>query len=439
MPPPRKPGFAALFAALLSAALAWPSFAQDVEDLEIRQKATESEYSTLNRKLALSRDRVAALESEVSAIRKEKAVLTAALIQTAKTEKKLSEDIQDIEARLTGLKEQHTAIRISLKQRRNVLSEVLAALQRIGLNPPPALIVQPHDALASVRSAILLGAVVPEMRAETEILIADLKELKRVTNSIETERQNLAARVVEQLGEKKRLALLVEEKQQLETQSGETLHREQAMARKLATEAQSLQQLITSLESRITSIRDRVAAARQAEEERLKDARQRAKSSDPSEQLIGSLYAFVSLRGKVPLPATGHISRHFGETDDIGRKQLGDTVLTQSGAIVTAPADSTVLYAGPFRSYGQLLILDAKDGYHVVLAGIDRINVGLGQAVLAGEPVGVMGDFRVASNAATEEEHKLPELYVEFRRNGKPVDPAPWWAPDSRGRTGNDT
>jgi septal ring factor EnvC (AmiA/AmiB activator) len=117
----------------------------------------------------------------------------------------------------------------------------------------------------------------------------------------------------------------------------------------------------------------------------------------------------------------------------------GDMVATQSAAIVTAPSDGSVLYAGPFRSYGQLLILNAGDGYHVVLAGMSRISVAPGQTVLAGEPVGAMGEARVASASAAPLGNTAPELYVEFRKDGKPVDPAPWWADRHSGRTGNGT
>jgi len=83
------------------------------------------------------------------------------------------------------------------------------------------------------------------------------------------------------------------------------------------------------------------------------------------------------------------------------------------------------------------LILDAGDGYHIVLAGMSRINVALGRKVLAGEPVGAMGEARLAS--LTSATTGSPELYVEFRKDGKPVDPAPWWAERRSGRTGNDT
>jgi septal ring factor EnvC (AmiA/AmiB activator) len=139
------------------------------------------------------------------------------------------------------------------------------------------------------------------------------------------------------------------------------------------------------------------------------------------------------------MPATGWFKRRFGGDDSNGGVMLGDMVATQSGAIVTAPSDGSVLYAGPFRSYGQLLILNAGDGYHVVLAGMSRISVALGQSVLAGEPVGVMGEARMASASGLPDANIEPELYIEFRKDGKPVDPAPWWAERVSGRTANGT
>ena len=148
---------------------------------------------------------------------------------------------------------------------------------------------------------------------------------------------------------------------------------------------------------------------------------------------------FPALKGQIALPVTGKISRRFGADDGNGGVMLGDMVATQSAAIVTAPSDGSVLYAGPFRSYGQLLILNAGDGYHVVLAGMSRISVAPGQSVLAGEPVGAMGEARIASVSAQPPGNAEPELYVEFRKDGKPVDPAPWWADRHSGRTGNGT
>lgn len=430
--------FAAFFLAAASTAPGLDvSRAEVSSPLEQRKAASQAEYEQISRDMKLSQDRLAELTAEIAGIKKDHASITAALIQAAKTERKLSQDIDDIEGRLAGLRGQEAGIRQSLNARRGVLAEVLGALQRMGLNPPPALLVTPQDALASVRSAILLGAVIPELRAQTEELAGDLKELTRVTTSIEAERKSLVAKVADQAAEKKKLSLLLEEKEKLQTDSEAALQEERKKAADLAAKAGSVKELIAGLEAQIDSIRKAAEQARLAEAAREQQAARPDIPIPEANRLAVS--RFATMRGRVQLPVDGRIEKRFGDDDDTGSSLQGDMVTTQSGAIVTAPADGNVLYAGPFRSYGQLLILDAGDGYHIVLAGMDRISVSLGQSVLAGEPVGMMGEARVASTVAFGSENARPELYIEFRKDGKPVDPAPWWSERVSGRTGNDS
>jgi septal ring factor EnvC (AmiA/AmiB activator) len=107
--------------------------------------------------------------------------------------------------------------------------------------------------------------------------------------------------------------------------------------------------------------------------------------------------------------------------------ERGISVAARPGAQVTTPCDGWVVYSGPFRSYGQLLILNAGGGYHVLLAGMERISVNIGQFVLTGEPVGTMGTAsQVASILAAAPSQ--PVLYIEFRKDNTPIDPGPWWA-----------
>ena len=120
-------------------------------------------------------------------------------------------------------------------------------------------------------------------------------------------------------------------------------------------------------------------------------------------------------------------SGNIGASDGLGGHEKGVSISSRPGAQITAPCDGWVVYAGPFRNYGQLLILNAGDGYHVLLAGMDRISVDLGQFVVTGEPVAVMGG-RVQSPAAIATGSGQPVLYVEFRKDGTPVDSGPWWA-----------
>ncbi|HEY6630193.1 MAG TPA: murein hydrolase activator EnvC [Rhizobiaceae bacterium] len=427
-----------LAAAALLAMSCLPAAAEETASIDPgpeRHKVGQSvaEYERVSREITLSEERKATLAAEIAKVKKDAASITAALIQSAKTERKLSQDIEDISDRVEALKTQEDGIRQSLAGRREVLAEVLGALQRMGLNPPPALLVTPEDALASVRSAIMLGAVVPGLRKETEALVADLTELTRIAASIGDERSRLSKAFGEQLAEKERLQLLATEKQRLQAEHETALSAEQQRSEELAGKARSLKELIAALEK----------DAAEAEKKRLAEAADDMRKEElaalpvPEANQLAAAAPFNTLRGQLALPVTGRFARRFGDKDGNGGVMHGDTLATQSGSIVTAPSDGSVLYAGPFRSYGQLLILNAGDGYHVVLAGMSRISVVSGQSVLAGEPIGAMGEARVASASAETLGNAVPELYVEFRKDGKPVDPSPWWADRHSGRTGN--
>ncbi|CAN7266797.1 murein hydrolase activator EnvC family protein [Mesorhizobium sp. LjRoot246] len=414
--------------------------AENTLDMAPDPDQSRAEYERVSKEITLSSERLAKLSADIATIKKDHASITAALIQSAMTEQKLGQDIEDIGARLEGLKGQEQKIRASLVARRDVLAEVLGALQRMGLNPPPAILVKPEDALSSVRSAILLGAVVPELRQQTDSLFADLKEQTRITASIEAERARLTAAVGDQTAEKKRLGMLLEAKQKLEADTRTQMAAEKQRSEALAAKAGSLKELIASLEAQADKSRKAADAAKAAEQktadgDKTSTPAELASLPVPEGNQLAAAAPFSALQGQVALPVTGRIKRRFGADDGNGAVMLGDMVATQSGAIVTAPADGNVLYAGPFRSYGQLLILNAGDGYHVVLAGMSRISVATGQSVLAGEPIGAMGEARVASTSVSKNGNATPELYVEFRKDGKPVDPAPWWADRFSGRT----
>lgn len=241
--------------------------------------------------------------------------------------------------------------------------------------------------------------------------------------------------------------MLLEAKQKLEADTQAQMAAEQQKSEALAAKASSLKDLIASLEAQAEKTRKAADAAKAASADQT--GNDKTGDDKPGDDKTASLAAlplpegnrltatapFSALQGQIALPVTGRIKRRFGADDGSGALMLGDMLATQSGAIVTAPADGNVLYAGPFRSYGQLLILNAGDGYHVVLAGMSRISVVTGQSVLAGEPVGAMGEARVASTSVSKNGNATPELYVEFRKDGKPVDPAPWWADRFSGRT----
>lgn len=392
------------------------------DDAEARKQAHLKELDELTRTIGLSEERQAELQREIDAIERDRDALNADLLRTAQRVHSLESELDATEERLVRLNENVVDVRASLNERRGVLAEVLATLQRIGRRPPPALAVRPQDALAAVRSAMLLNAVMPEIRIEAEALAEDLQQLTNLHDEIASERDRLktdAARLAE---ERSRVEMLIAAKREQGNQSREQLAAESRKARQLAEAATSLKDLIARLETEID-------ASRRAAEEAARN-RVTGKPADPFADpgRLAPAIHFADAKGLLDMPVSGAMLRAYGEDDGFGAQTQGVSIAARAGARVTAPADGWVAYSGPFRSYGQLLILNTGDGYHVLLAGMERIDVDLGQFVLAGEPVAVMGHPKLASAAALDPGTTRPVLYVEFRKDGNSIDPAPWWA-----------
>lgn len=414
--------------------------------LSLRRDSTRRELETLSQSITVSDEKTKALEAEIAKLDKSRQTLRDEIVKSAAMRKDMEEKILVGEKRLEGMREREAGVRASLHDRRGLLAEVLAALQRMGRNPPPALLVTPDDALSSVRSAILLGAVVPGIRKETDGLIDDLSALMDIKSDIDREHTELTDAMQLRLEEEKRSELLIAENEALATTNNRTLAAERRRAEELAARASSLGGLIGSLEQEIGSVRDAAALAKAQEEQRRNQsdaerekARALARDSVPDKNRIAPAYEFQELQAKLDYPVAGDVLRRFGDADGTGHDSQGMTLATNAGALVTAPSDGWIVFAGTFRSYGRMIILNAGEGYHLVLSGMDKVNVREGQFVVAGEPLAVMGEKRVASvNALTLETDK-PTLYIEFRKNGKPVDSQPWWSAKYSGKARNDS
>jgi septal ring factor EnvC (AmiA/AmiB activator) len=366
------------------------------------------------------------LKADIAAIGQDRSKLNQQLIDIASQVRGIETRIGETEGRLRPLDAREQEIRATLDSRRTEIVEVLAALQRAGRRTPPALLVRPEDALQSLRTAMLLGAVVPELRGRAEKLAADLGELLNVRKRIADERDLLARDRDRLKDDQIRLAALVDERQRQQSAIEKDMESEGARAVNLSRQVDSLQGLIAKMEQDLKSAAKAAATA----------SLQGAPATPGGKPNLGALkdparlspaIAFASAKGLFAFPANGRKIRDFGGSDGAGGVEKGISLATRPGAQVTTPCDGWVVYAGPFRSYGQLLILNAGGGYHVLIAGMERISVNIGQFVLTGEPVATMGTTsQVASILATTASQ--PVLYVEFRKDGTPIDSGPWWA-----------
>ncbi len=448
-------------------AIAWApqSLAQNKPSPVIQKESSKQDLEAIRRGLAKIERRQQKIRQEIAALDKDRTEINRALITTARRAQELEGEISDAEAGLKALEASQQKLRTSLQSKRALLSEVLAALERMSSKPPPALLVSPEDALSSVRSAILLGSVVPEVRREADTLFSELKTLNEVSQQITQQRERLTTKLNELAEDENRLTLLVDEKNGLVAVSRDALDAEQKRAAKMAQDAKSLEELIGGLEDEITSAAAAAKAARDAdkrrsqqEAERLAKAqaalrkalRKRTRNSSEGIAALDSIagdpgriepaIAFSAAHKLLPLPVRGELIHTFGSREPGSASLRNDSAYaTRPNARVRSPADGWVVYAGPFRSFGQLIILNVGENYHIVMAGMARVNVSPGRFVLAGEPIGRMGSTQVAAVGNVDLGSNKPILYIEFRKDGKSINPAPWWVPQKDKGSENDS
>ena len=424
---------ACLAAALLSPARAQqqspapPQTQQGAETADEKAKR-ESDLKLLEQAMAASAEAKRRFEAEIESLKTDRARLNQALIETAGRVRGTEDRIRALEQRLQTLTASEAAIRRSLESRRAVIVEVFAALQRMGRRPPPAVLVRPEDMLEAVRASIMLGAVLPELRTEAETLASDLGELVRLKEAIATDRTTLNVELTALTAEQGRLTGLIAARQTRMAEVESSVGAEQEKAVQLARQAGTLKELIDRMEREVAGARQAAEEARKAAEAQEREAKERfaqAAFRDPAR--LAPKIPFSEARGLLPRPASGETVLHFGAADGYGGTTRGISIVTRPKAAVVSPADGWVAFAGPFRSYGRLLIINAGGGYYVLLAGMDQINVDVGQFVLAGEPVATMGETPLMSLAGGAIEKNNPVLYVEFRKDGGSIDPGPWW------------
>jgi murein hydrolase activator len=413
------------------------SGAPDVPDLTIRRLELRGVEDTIGE----SKERAKHLEEEVATHAAVRENLNKTLIDATSRLQETEEHAAQIEERLAKLSADEKKIVDSLESRRAVISEVLMALQRMGRRPPPALLARPQDLLDAVRASLALGDVLPHMRAEAKALQNDLTELVHLRESAGHERDRLRQEKTALAEQRERLGGLIALRQEAISAAQTALQSESERAAKLARQATSLKELITRMEAESEAARKAAEAARQADEARA--AAQAKLSEEQRRQALAAPFkdaarlapavSFADLKGKLNFPVAGPILKRFGAPDGFGGKEKAHFIGARENGVVVAPCDGWIAFSGPYRTYGQLLIINAGDGYYVVLAGMSRGNVNVGQFVLAGEPVASMGDGAAQTAATIAIGAKQPILYVEFRKDGTSIDSSPWWAKsDSR-------
>ena len=436
---PAGPISRALLWCALAAALCAPAYGQtdDAPDaqavpnanLEQVAGAAAGDLEAVESDIALSQERMAEIRAEIEALDGDANQLGVELVAAGQRVELAGDDIRLIEERLEELFASERNIRDRLAGHDDSIANLLASLQRITAQPPPAMIVDPQDALGSARAALLLGAVLPQLQQKAQTVTEDLNALVALKQTALREAEQLSANLTILNEERLRIATIIEARNQGREWLSEDLLREEAEAQALADRATSLEQLIEGLDARIAAVTAAGAATRAA------NAGQAVPTLDPEtlelafadSERTEPAVPIEAARGYLAAPVEGAAIMAYGASDGYGGTSRGISLATSADATVIAPADGWVVFTGPFLNYGQIIILNAGQDYLIVLAGLDSVDVERGEFVQMGTAVGAMGQRSVAQRFAGQDEQSGPSLYVELREGGTPIDPAGWW------------
>ncbi len=354
----------------------------------------------------------------------------AALIAAAQRVKLAEADIAVLEDRMGDLIVQEFEVRGRLDGADENISSVLAALQRISRDPPPALMINPDNALDSARSALLIAAIVPQLRNRAETVTADLNQLGAIKAAALEQQEKLEANLQVLEEEQLRIGSLIAARKQSENLATAALASEEAEAQALADKATSLRQFIDDLAARAAAVATAAQATEAANNGGTAPAldQQTIKMALANPDRTQPAVPFVQARGFLAMPSSGVTVIEYGAGDGFGGISRGLSVVTRADAQVVSPADGWVLFAGDYLNYGKIVILNAGQDYTVLLAGLEKVDVRIGQFVMMGEPVGAMGSQTIGRTIATSAGVSRPTLYIEMRKHNEPVDPTGWWA-----------
>jgi septal ring factor EnvC (AmiA/AmiB activator) len=428
---------------------------------ESQQKSGKARDAALRKQrqekqLERIRAREAELRQSMTGIAGERAELNKKLLRSASDVQQTEARLTEIEARLKQLGEEEKVIRRKLSVENRSITSILSAIQRMSRNPPPVIITRRKDALKMVRSGMQLRYLFPKFKGEIDELRKELTSLVKLVDETKVARAKERSEIERLRTDRIRLDTLVQTKQKtLLSQQSELVELKKTEKVTLKNVA-GLNELIDKLDKAVEEKTNlgkynrKTASLAPARRPRLPVQKPRsqipeatppsqapAATSKPSPTIeltpsgkgqvaspgrLEPAIPFHLAKARLPMPAYGRKVIDFGDKTAQGGRSKGIVIKTRHGASITSPCDGWVVYAGAFRSYGQLLIINAGGGYHVLLANLSRLDVQLGQFILAAEPVGSMAGVARGKGKVSD-----PVLYVEFRKNGRPVDPGPWW------------
>lgn len=393
---------AALILGLAVAGGAYAAAQSDVFDADAIASRERQQLLAAKQQSADALARSTALEAQATAARdeadrlKKRSAALAARIQSAEA------DINAGEARVAlvtrRLKEQEAR----LAEQQQPLLELTAALQQLSRQPPVSVLAQPGSLTDMVHARAVIDAAMPVIAKRTEGVRRELAQLRATRRQQAIALKALASSKA-QLAQRRDALTRLENEGRLRSRellSSAQLESDRALG--LGEKARDIVELMDTLETDSATRGELAQLAGPVQ--RPRDPSSAATQAPPPPAPEAEL-----ARGAYRLPVVGRIVAGLGEVNDSGVRSRGITIAARPGGQVVAPARGRVSFAGDYRGYGKILIIDHGGGWTSLVTGLIGLSVSVGDTLDAGTPIGRAGsdDSRIT---------------VELRRAGRPVD-----------------
>lgn len=357
------------------------------------QSSAEQELKRLEAEKATREKRVGALVDNANKAANEAENLARRLVTAAQNRDRLEREVESTEIRLIRMRRSEREANAKLTANRAALEDVVIALIAMERDRPPALAVRPDNAAEAARAAILMGEVAPILEGRARQAAQAIAALRNLRQTILLQNDRYREANANLQSARQTIGVLIQQRRAVQARMLRDAQTERGRIAEIVRRAGDLRDLVTRLGGTLPGVGD-----------------------NQSQKGPAFATGFERARGQVNYPAVGQIVIGYGARLEEGGRSEGVTIRTRRAAQVLSPYDGEIEFAGPFRSYGRVLIINVGSGYHVVLAGLATTFAEAGQEVLAGEPLGEMAtDSRI-----------VPDLYMEVRQASEPLNPALW-------------
>ncbi|MBP5352133.1 MAG: peptidoglycan DD-metalloendopeptidase family protein [Alphaproteobacteria bacterium] len=394
-----------LFALLLCSSLSYaaPLGSKKVSASDLEKIESEA------RKASQERQKI---EQQANKVKNEVDALNQKMIAAAKQIQQGEDEVQQKQSELEKLQEHLAESEANFSKDHDMLIETLSALQNLALRPSAAILVQPLSPVEVMRSSILLRGGVHALDRRAEFIRQGIEDINNQRKEIAEKIEELAQKNEVLSKQQDDLQILAKQKNELYGQLSTQSKEAKAKATQLAGQAKNVRDLLDKLEKQNELQRKQMAEkeklAKQNAADNLRSQRESAYASKSTST------GFSRAKGRLTRPARGYTITKFHDELSKGVVSNGIDIKTVSKAQVIAPYDGTVMFAGPFKNFDNLVIIDHGDGYTSLLSGLAKTDTEVGQTLLAGEPVGIMPS---GNNV---------KLHMEIRKNNHPLDPDAW-------------